>query len=314
MPVLAFVLLARQSNFLPGAANFKQNESAGKEIALQSPGGLKKKNENAIEKAVRILASFAPQNKDIGTSDLSALLGYSLATTSRTLHTLKRSGLLQQNAKTKLFRLGPAISQLAAALHRSLQTELIQIAKPHVDLLCETVGSAVSIEVLSSDTSVVAYTVLGSGPIQVRVPLGSPLPAHAAAGAKAILAFSSPETVAGFVKRGLTRFTEYTITDAKAFMRELDGIRKRGYSTDRQEIHLDLVAVAAPILESEGEPVAAVVIAGPIYQLDNILDSTLADHVKSTAQNISSELYHNDDGHALKQRVNVRSTARTRVK
>ena len=264
---------------------------------MRAPKRLSNNNEkaNAIEKSLRILMAFAPQNKEVRTTDLSQQLGYNLATVSRTLQILKRFGFLHKNPKTKLFRLGPTISQLAAAINRSMRTELIQIAKPHVDQLCETVGATVNIEVLSSKTSVIAYTVHGIGHLQVPHDIGEPLPAHASAGGKAMLAFSSPETVAGFVKEGLSGFTENTITDPIVFQKELDRIRKRGYATDRQELHIGLVAVAAPIFNLEDEVVAAITVVVPKYQSGDVVDSALADQVKSVAQNISSELYHNDD-------------------
>ena len=264
---------------------------------MRAPKRLSNKTEkaNAIEKSLRILMAFAPQNKEVRTTDLSQLLGYNLATVSRILQILKRFGFLHKNPKTKLFRLGPTISQLAAAINRSMRTELIQIAKPHVDLLCETVGATVNIEVLSSKTTVLVCIVHGIGHLQVPHDIGEPLPAHASAGGKAMLAFSSPETVAGFVKEGLPRITEYTITDPIAFQKELDRIRKRGYAIDRQELHLGLEAVAAPIFNLVGEVVAAITVVVPKYQSGDVVDSTLADQVKGAAQNISSELYHNDD-------------------
>ena len=250
---------------------------------------------NAIEKSLRILLSFAPQNKEFRTTDLSQLLGYNLATVSRTLQILKRYGFVDKNPRTKLFRLGPTISKLAAAISRSMRTEFIQIAKPHADLLCETVGSTVTVEVLSSKSSVIAYIVQGVSFFQVPHEIGEPLPAHCSAGSKAILAFSSPETVAGLVKEGLRSYTENTITDPIAFQKELDKIRKRGYAVDRQELHVGVVAVAAPIFSLEGEVVAAINVAGPKHLLGDIVDSTLSEQVKSAAQKISSELYHDSD-------------------
>ena len=246
--------------------------------------------------------SFAPQNKELRTTDLSQRLGYNLATVSRTLQILKRFGFLQQNSRTKLFRLGPTISQLAAAISRSMRTDFIHIVKPHADLLCEDVGSSinsasVSIEVLSSETTILVYNIRGSGPLQTIHTIGEPMPVHGSAGGKAILAFSSPEIVAGFLKAGLQRLTDKTITTPKALLKELDAIRKRGYAVDLEEVHAGIVAVAAPIFNLEGEPVAAITLAGAKFQLENLLDSTLPDQVKKTAQDISSELYHNNGDH-----------------
>ena len=63
---------------------------------------------NAIEKALAILGLFAFENKEMGTIEISKLLGYHKATTSRTLILLAEYGFLEQNEKTKKYKLPTA--------------------------------------------------------------------------------------------------------------------------------------------------------------------------------------------------------------
>jgi IclR family acetate operon transcriptional repressor len=66
-------------------------------------------------------------------------------------------------------------------------------------------------------------------------------------------------------KEGLKRYTPHTITHANALKDHLREIRKRGYAFSDQEVDRDVRAVAAPILNSLGELVAGLSLAGPAY-------------------------------------------------
>jgi DNA-binding IclR family transcriptional regulator len=63
------------------------------------------------------------------------------------------------------------------------------------------VRETVILEVISGENGIVVYAAQGKQTIGIRANIGSRLPTHAAAGAKAIIAFSSPETVDAFLKK-----------------------------------------------------------------------------------------------------------------
>ena len=107
---------------------------------------VKAKRATAIEKALQILLTFAPHNQELGTTEVSDLLGFHKATTSRVLLTLAEHGFLQQDPTTKRFSLGPSIHTLGLALTRSLDSGLVQIAKPYVDALRDEIDEAVGLE------------------------------------------------------------------------------------------------------------------------------------------------------------------------
>ncbi len=246
---------------------------------------------NAIEKALEILLAFTPYNQELGTGEIGQRLGLHKATASRILRTLADKGFLQQDPESRKFRLGPAASDIGRAYNNGLNSNLVLMAKPYIDELRDTLKETVVLEVLSGEQTVMAYVAEGPQRVRIAGTVGDRLPAHAAAGAKAILAFSPPETVKRLIGGGLQRFTPRTITDAKAYTRELERMRRQGFSLDREEIDVGINAVGAPVFSSEDRAVAAVVVAGPAQRITGTADSPVVRKVKETAVSISECLY-----------------------
>ncbi len=75
---------------------------------------------------------------------------------------------------------------------------------------------------------------------------GRTLVPHAAASAKAIVAFQPPELVDRILRQPLKRFTPYTVTDVDAVRQDFERVRARGYAVCEREINLGIVAYACP--------------------------------------------------------------------
>ena len=236
---------------------------------------------NSIEKALEILLAFTPYNQELGTGEISRKLGLHKATASRILRTLAEKGFLQQDPRTRKFTLGPAASDLGRAYNNGLSSNLVAAAKPFIDELRSVLGETVVLEVLSGESTVMAYVAEGPQRVRIAGTVGDRLPAHAAAGAKAILAYSPPETV----ERSLGK-------DLQADRRELERIRRKGFSLDREEIDVGINAVGAPVFDREDRAVAAVVVAGPAQRVTGAEDSALVREVKETAAALSARLHH----------------------
>jgi DNA-binding IclR family transcriptional regulator len=90
-------------------------------------------------------------------------------------------------------------------------------------------------------------------------------------------------------KEGLRRYTPHTITEAESLKAHLRQIRKRGVAFSDQEVDRDVRAVAAPILDPNGELIAGVSIAGPLYRISRRRVGELSKLVMEYAQKISSQ-------------------------
>ncbi|MBI5441939.1 MAG: IclR family transcriptional regulator [Deltaproteobacteria bacterium] len=250
---------------------------------------------NAIEKALRILMLFTPHNRDLGTTEISQRLSFHKATVSRILLTLTRHGFLQQDRRAKTFRLGSSALKLGVAIKQSLRTNLVELAKPHVDALRDSVNETTTLEVLSGPLTVLAYLAEGTRTLRMTTHVGATLPLHAAAGAKAVLAFLPPESWRTTFAASPARLTSKTVTDPEVFRRQLQTIREQGFAIDDEEIDEGVVAVAAPVFNHEGAPVAAVAVVGPSDRISLSPGSSLIARLKRAAEEISAELHSGAD-------------------
>ncbi|MEW6554726.1 MAG: IclR family transcriptional regulator [Actinomycetota bacterium] len=247
---------------------------------------------NSIEKALDILMAFTPYNRELGTGEISQRLGLHKATASRILRTLAERGFLQQDPETKKYSLGPVASDIGRAYNNGLNSSLVQMAAPYIDALRDQLKETVVLEVLSGPGTVMAYVAEGPQRVRIAGTVGDRLPVHAAAGAKAVLAFSPPERADELVKGRLQRFTPNTITSVKAYRRGLEEIRRRGYSLDMEEIDIGINAVGAPVFNREDEAVAAVVVAGLAQRITGEADSAVVVRTMQVASEISERLHH----------------------
>jgi len=248
------------------------------------------KKHNAIEKALAILNIFSSRNQELNTNEISEILGYHKATTSRTLLLLTKYGFLEQNRENKKFKLGPSIAILSSSLYRSLESELIQLAKPYLENLRDSIQETVVLEVLSGRTTVRAYSIEGPGPLHIIGTIGARLPIHATAGSKVILAHIDQKNWDYYLDSDLPKRTASTITDLKLYKKELRKAKTDGIAFDMEELDPDVCAMAAPVFNAEGTPIAAVVVATLAGHLKRDINSRKAVQLKKTADKISQEI------------------------
>jgi IclR family transcriptional regulator, KDG regulon repressor len=251
---------------------------------------MNEKKPNSIEKALEILMAFTPYDQELGTGEISQKLGLHMATASRILRTLADKGFLQQDPDTKKFTLGPAASDIGRAYNNGLSSNLVQLAKSYIDDLRSTLEETVVLEILSGTSTVMAYVAEGPQRVRLAGTVGDRLPAHAAAGAKAILAFLPPDVVQRFIGDNLKQLSPNTIIDPDAYALELEKIRRKGYSLDKEEIDIGINAVGVPIFNHEDEPIAAIVVVGPSQRITGKNDSEIVLRTKKTAKEISKRL------------------------
>jgi IclR family KDG regulon transcriptional repressor len=87
-------------------------------------------------------------------------------------------------------------------------------------------------------------------------------------------------------RRGMTKHTSHTITNAETLIAELECVRLRGYAMDREETMEGLCCVGAPIFDELGRAVAAISISGPAFRFNADKIETLAE----TLRNVTREL------------------------
>jgi IclR family KDG regulon transcriptional repressor len=266
---------------------------------------MKNNKSNAIEKALDILMAFLPKNPELGTTDITRKTGFNVATVSRTIQLLTRKGFLWQNPQNRKYKLGPSIFSLGQASLESVTECVVRVAMPFLIELSEKVGETVVLEMLSGHASVIAYVAQGSRAVSIRGSIGARVPTHAAAGSKAIIAFSSPEIRDVFLNKNLRAYTHKTITDPSQLKHHLDKIRKQGVAFCREEIDIGINAIGVPILNHGNKPVAGLVVVGPSPRIKCNLKSPIVADLRASASTIASQLFHPESVEKMNNQIQI---------
>ena len=87
--------------------------------------------------------------------------------------------------------------------------------------------------------------------------VGNSSPLHSTGIGKLLLLNYSEEQLDQMIARkGLTRYTEHTITTKAALLAELDKVRRQGYALDNEENEVGSRCMACPIRDYSGDIVA----------------------------------------------------------
>jgi IclR family KDG regulon transcriptional repressor len=224
-----------------------------------------------------------------GVTELAEKLQLHKSTTHRLIMVLESSRYVEKDDATGKYRLGSRILELGlSALSR---LDIYQIARPHLrDLVAET-GETAHIGVMRDGEIVSLMNWESTQTLRTPSTIGTRHPAHCSSLGKAILAFVEPEEMDHFLKgRTLERYTRNTITSHDLFRKETEAIRRIGFAIDDEEREDGLRCIGAPVFSSEGEAVAAVSIAGPVFRITRDRTSALAASVMKTAGAISTAL------------------------
>jgi DNA-binding IclR family transcriptional regulator len=247
---------------------------------------------NSTEKVIRILEAFTPHNEPMGTLQLAEKLSIHRSTVSRILMILKQYGFVQQDKKTMLYRLGPAVAGLGKSIHKSFHHHLISQVQPFLLRMIEQVAESSSLVLITEQQVYVPYRVRGPQPITVSFDHGDRGAINANCGAKAIMAHlpanDLQEIINSHVK--LPSFTPHTITEWDELIEQFARIRETGVAYDLEEYNLDVLAMGAPIFDSSSFPVGSITILIPSIRAQKIHDEKILAILKKTAAEISSAM------------------------
>nr|WP_255670198.1 IclR family transcriptional regulator C-terminal domain-containing protein [Aeromicrobium wangtongii] len=121
--------------------------------------------------------------------------------------------------------------------------------------------------------------VAGSATEFIEFEPGHPQPAHAMADGKLLMSYMPVEQRRWLYEaEPLRMFTPNTITDPEAIEREFVAIQERGYAVDNYERFAVGRGIAAPVMDTEGRPIAAMLCLGKIdpAQDEEIVQQMLA--------------------------------------
>jgi DNA-binding IclR family transcriptional regulator len=248
---------------------------------------------NSTEKVLMILKTFLPDNSPRGTLEICNMLDMKPATVSRILSILKEHSFVEQSADRK-YQLGQVTAAMGQAISESSTSRLLTIAKPQLMRLNRMLKENTQLELLHENNVKMALVIPGTKVVRVHITARPEtwVGVNATAGAKAIMAYLSPERLEGVIKAHpeLPGFRQNTITDWNELKQHLAQIRKTGLAYDYNEYLEDVCAVGTPIFNHDEEVIGAVAVSVPFMRADIISKKTTIKILKETAENITANL------------------------
>ncbi|KFG04802.1 MULTISPECIES: IclR family transcriptional regulator [Streptomyces] len=216
----------------------------------------------SVTRSLRILEAVA-RHQPVTVGELTRLFGLPKSTVQRTLVTLNEAGWLRANRKdttrweigARVLAVRPAALQ-GSSLFAAAREPMIRLR----DALDETIHLAVP-DALNG--MVVVDRVDCDHAVRTFHAIGATSPLHATAAGHTVLAHLPKSEVDEFTARTLEGYGEETITDPRELRAELERVRERGYAVNHNQYVQGVCAIAAPVLDAAGAPLAAVAISLP---------------------------------------------------
>jgi DNA-binding IclR family transcriptional regulator len=242
----------------------------------------------AVHKAFQLLRSVARSQKSLGIVELAEQLGYSKSTTHGLVHALLREGALTQGTGAHKLYLGPAIAELLFSNWH--QEKVNELAQPVLNDIRDSISETVILGVRIRNRVLIITTAEASESLKISVPVGSTIPLLGGAVGKVFLSDETPDHAMQLIqKQGLRRYTPRSITDATAYLRELDQVRDQGYAVDIEEYLQGIRAVAVALHNRRGLP-AALWVVGISANMDSDKMKKIADIAREKAEKLRCEL------------------------
>jgi DNA-binding IclR family transcriptional regulator len=218
----------------------------------------------SVERAAAILRLFRSESRRLGVGELSQALDLPKGTVHGILRTLRQVGFVEQDASTGKYMLGAGVLHLAAGYPDA--NELRSAALSGADSLAARSRESVRVGTLHGDRVLVVHHVFRPDHSVQVLDVGSLLPLHASALGKVIAGYD-PLAAQAVSHPVLQRYTERTITSARALQAALERLRTRGWAAEVEERVAGEASIAAPIRGRQGLTVGAIGISGPVERL-----------------------------------------------
>ncbi|WP_404289076.1 IclR family transcriptional regulator [Glutamicibacter arilaitensis] len=216
-----------------------------------SPSG-----DSMLDRLVRILDSFDSNNQSLSAIALSRRADIPKATMYRLLDELVGHGLLARD-KDGQVRLGLRLWELT---NRSATTQdLRKAALPFMEDINQLIGQNTQLSMLHQDEVLIIERLSRPGSVVNQANVAGRMPVHSTSMGMALLAFSRPEVIRGF----LDRHGEIMNSTHPNFRAEMAEIRRNGYASFDGFIDPETTGAAAPILDSSGYQVAVLSVVVP---------------------------------------------------
>ncbi len=193
-------------------------------------------------------------------TQLAQRIGLSQPTTHRLLRSLMDEGMVEQDVRSKRYRLSLDFFALAARAGNT--GNLRELVRPSLLRLSASLGDSLFLLARSGFDAICLDRSEGPFPIRTFTgDIGGRVALGVGQGSLAILAFLPEEERDTVIRYNLPRLKDFHLYDEVFLRSEVENVRSLGYAGRNTGVLQGMAGVAVPILDREGRAVAALSVA-----------------------------------------------------
>lgn len=243
----------------------------------------------SLQKAIRIISTYSEDKTLQSIEQLSKSTGFPKTTVHRIVQTLVLEGWMIQDSYSKRYGLGYGLLGLEKLV--LLHENLIKICDPYMRMLKDSLNETVTLSVLDKDHSLCIHKIDTEHYIKLTSKVGATMPLYAGSTAKCLLAFQDDSFIREYLENtDLIPFTKNTVTDPEQIFKDLQEIRKQGFSKSESEVDMDTFTVSVPIIDKKSNVFACISISCPTYRYSKELEEEMIRLALKTKNDINGKI------------------------
>ena len=226
-------------------------------------------------KLLQVMECLAAQRTPVRVSELAKQVNMTQATVSRYLYALQDAQYVYQDEETSRYALTWRICRLSENLNSLLG--LRNITTPLINHLANTLLLGTCLVVNQNDECMYLDCIDNPNSSTLQR-IGKAAPLHATGSGKVLLSHYNDFQLNDYIAtKGLTKYTDFTITDPDVLREELKKVREQGFGMDEQECERGLRCISMPLRDYSGNIIASMSVFGNLSEMND--------------QRISTEIY-----------------------
>ena len=227
----------------------------------------------AASRTLDLFEAFAEAGGPLSLTEISQRISVPISSCHSIVRTLQIRGYVYVLEERK--RIYPTKRLLGIAQSIGRYDTALERLTPIAAQLAKATGETVIIGKMQGDIVIYLDVMPGSHTVRYTASPGDTFPTHTSALGKSTLSLLSDDALDKAIgKLKLTQFTDATITDAKAFKKDILAGREAGYFLTRGETVADVMGISIA-RRIGGEPYA-IGVAGPTSRLKEKFDTYLS--------------------------------------
>jgi IclR family transcriptional regulator, KDG regulon repressor len=242
----------------------------------------------SVISAFEILNCFVTGRRRLSFNELERMTGMSKSSLHSLLESLEEVRAITRDQATGQYHLGYRLIQYADTARK---LSILEVAEPAMERLRDEIEETVSLATMEDWHQVIIAISESTRILRVAPKVGVRNCMHYTAVGKAMLAHLPIDEVRRIIETaGMPRATTKTITSGEELERDLERVRKLGYSIDNMEHNDDVRCIGSAVLDRDGRPVAGISISGPSFRVHEEDFTILGEKVRRAADQISHDI------------------------